>query len=106
MAGVIQVGDLIKFAELAWTVWNYGWANEHNAGELMLLYLSANFPSIPFPWSLGCKHLRQSARQLAAFQPFLSRGPGKPGIPSRRVAQKTSRKAITFLAAFSLPFSP
>ncbi|UPL02642.1 hypothetical protein LCI18_013576 [Fusarium solani-melongenae] len=33
MAGVIQLGDAIKFAELAWTVWEYGWAREHNAGE-------------------------------------------------------------------------
>ncbi|KAI3578556.1 hypothetical protein IWW34DRAFT_821122 [Fusarium oxysporum f. sp. albedinis] len=33
MAGVIQLGDAIKFAELAWTVWEYGWAKEHNAGE-------------------------------------------------------------------------
>ncbi|KAJ0150669.1 Uncharacterized protein HZ326_6836 [Fusarium oxysporum f. sp. albedinis] len=31
MAGVIQLGDAIKFAELAWTVWEYGWAKEHNA---------------------------------------------------------------------------
>ncbi|RSL95471.1 hypothetical protein CDV31_013868 [Fusarium ambrosium] len=33
MAGVIQLGDAIKFAELAWTVYDYGWAREHNAGE-------------------------------------------------------------------------
>lgn len=33
MAGVIQLGDAIKFAELAWTVWEYGWAREHNAGQ-------------------------------------------------------------------------
>ncbi|RSM09344.1 hypothetical protein CEP52_004168 [Fusarium oligoseptatum] len=33
MAGVIQLGDAIKFAELAWIVYEYGWAREHNAGE-------------------------------------------------------------------------
>ncbi|KAK2616567.1 hypothetical protein QQS21_000390 [Conoideocrella luteorostrata] len=33
MAGVIQVGDVIKFSEIAWTVWNYGWASERNAGD-------------------------------------------------------------------------
>lgn len=33
MAGVIQLGDVIKFAELAWIVWEYGWAREHNAGQ-------------------------------------------------------------------------
>lgn len=32
MSGLIQVGDAIKFTELAWTVWNYGWASENNAG--------------------------------------------------------------------------
>jgi hypothetical protein len=32
MAGPIQVGDLIKFTELAWEVWNFGWAEENNAG--------------------------------------------------------------------------
>jgi hypothetical protein len=32
MAGPIQVGDIIKFTELAWTVWNYGWASEYDAG--------------------------------------------------------------------------
>ncbi|KAM0418280.1 hypothetical protein ACHAPD_004638 [Fusarium lateritium] len=31
MAGVIQLGDAIKFAEFAWTVWEYGWARENNA---------------------------------------------------------------------------
>ncbi|RGP78884.1 aspartate aminotransferase [Fusarium longipes] len=35
MAGIIQLGDAIKFAELAWTVWNYGWAKEHNAGQFI-----------------------------------------------------------------------
>lgn len=40
MAGVIQLGDAIKFAELAWTVWEYGWAREHNAGQFAAsLYL-------------------------------------------------------------------
>jgi hypothetical protein len=33
MAGVIQVGDLIKFTELALQIWNYGWASENNAGQ-------------------------------------------------------------------------
>lgn len=33
MAGVIQLGDAIKFAELAWIVWEYGWARERNAGQ-------------------------------------------------------------------------
>ncbi|CEI60275.1 hypothetical protein FVEN_g6444 [Fusarium venenatum] len=33
MAGVIQLGDAIKFAEFAWTVWEYGWARENNAGQ-------------------------------------------------------------------------
>ncbi|GKU14879.1 unnamed protein product [Fusarium langsethiae] len=33
MAGVIQLGDAIKFAELAWTVWELGWASENNAGK-------------------------------------------------------------------------
>ncbi|PTD02098.1 hypothetical protein FCULG_00012203 [Fusarium culmorum] len=31
MAGVIQFGDAIKFAEIAWTVWQYGWAKANNA---------------------------------------------------------------------------
>ncbi|KAJ4123185.1 hypothetical protein NW768_009713 [Fusarium equiseti] len=33
MAGVIQLGDAIKFAELARTVWELGWSKEHNASE-------------------------------------------------------------------------
>ncbi|UZP36990.1 hypothetical protein NXS19_004806 [Fusarium pseudograminearum] len=33
MAGVIQLGDAIKFAEIAWTVWEYGWAKENNAAK-------------------------------------------------------------------------
>ncbi|CAF3557156.1 unnamed protein product [Fusarium graminearum] len=33
MAGVIQFGDAIKFAEIAWTVWQYGWADANNAGK-------------------------------------------------------------------------
>lgn len=32
MAGPIQLGDALRLAELAWTVWEYGWAEEHNAG--------------------------------------------------------------------------
>jgi hypothetical protein len=43
MAGVIQLGDAIKFAELAWIVWEYGWASEHNAGQF-----AAEF--FPFPY--------------------------------------------------------
>jgi len=33
MAGPIQIGDALRLAELAWTVWEYGWAHEYNAGE-------------------------------------------------------------------------
>ncbi|RFN50763.1 aspartate aminotransferase protein [Fusarium flagelliforme] len=33
MAGVIQLGDAIKFAELAKTVWELGWSREHNASK-------------------------------------------------------------------------
>ncbi|RBR12934.1 uncharacterized protein FIESC28_08425 [Fusarium coffeatum] len=33
MAGVIQLGDAIKFAELARTVYELGWSKEHNASE-------------------------------------------------------------------------
>ncbi|KAJ4327665.1 hypothetical protein N0V84_001915 [Fusarium piperis] len=33
MTGVIQLGDVIKLGELAWTVYEYGWTKEHNAGE-------------------------------------------------------------------------
>jgi hypothetical protein len=43
MAGVIQLGDAIKFAELAWTVWEYGWAKEHNAGKFVIEFF-------PFPY--------------------------------------------------------
>jgi len=31
MAGVIQAGDLVKLAELAWRVYDYGWNPELNA---------------------------------------------------------------------------
>ncbi|KAJ4014616.1 hypothetical protein NW752_007387 [Fusarium irregulare] len=33
MAGVIQLGDAIKFAELARTVYELGWSKEHNASK-------------------------------------------------------------------------
>ncbi|OAR02391.1 hypothetical protein LLEC1_07097 [Akanthomyces lecanii] len=33
MAGPIQIGDIIKFSEIAMEVWRYGWEPEHNAGE-------------------------------------------------------------------------
>ncbi|KAI6779951.1 uncharacterized protein J7T54_000251 [Emericellopsis cladophorae] len=33
MAGPIQLGDVVKLAEFAWTVYDYGWSPEHNAGE-------------------------------------------------------------------------
>lgn len=32
MAGPIQIGDIIKFSEIALQVWSYGWEAEHNAG--------------------------------------------------------------------------
>lgn len=32
MAGPIQIGDIIKFSEMALQVWKYGWEAEHNAG--------------------------------------------------------------------------
>lgn len=32
MAGPIQIGDIIKFSEIALEVWKYGWEAEHNAG--------------------------------------------------------------------------
>ena len=28
-----QLGDVIKFAELAWTLIDYGWSDDHNASE-------------------------------------------------------------------------
>ncbi|KAJ6784845.1 hypothetical protein PWT90_09776 [Aphanocladium album] len=33
MGSVIQIGDAIKFAEIAWKLYEYGWARENNAGE-------------------------------------------------------------------------
>jgi hypothetical protein len=48
MAGVIQLGDAIKFAELAWTVWEYGWAREHNAGQFAVsLYCQPSPKPVP-----------------------------------------------------------
>ena len=35
MAGVIQLGDAIKFAELARTVWELGWSKQHNASQFI-----------------------------------------------------------------------
>lgn len=32
MGGPIQLGDALRLAELAWTVYEYGWAEENNAG--------------------------------------------------------------------------
>lgn len=34
MASVIQIGDAIKFAEIAWKLYDFGWASENNAGRL------------------------------------------------------------------------
>jgi hypothetical protein len=33
MAGPIQLGDMIKLTELAWTVYDYGWNPDYNASE-------------------------------------------------------------------------
>jgi hypothetical protein len=56
MAGVIQLGDAIKFAELAWIVWEYGWASEHNAGQF-----AAEF--FPFPY-------RRKVKTIATLVPM------------------------------------
>ena len=31
--GTPQIGDVIKFAELAWTLLDYGWSEELNASK-------------------------------------------------------------------------
>lgn len=35
---VPQFGDLVKFGELAWTVYQYGWSPELDASKLMLQF--------------------------------------------------------------------
>lgn len=38
----LQVGDIIRLAELSWTIYNYGWGNDFQASE-----------SYPLPRPLG-----------------------------------------------------
>jgi len=35
MAGLIQVGDIVKITEVAWKVYEYGWSNALNASKLI-----------------------------------------------------------------------
>lgn len=34
MAGLPQIGDIIKFCELGWKVYEYGWGQAANASKL------------------------------------------------------------------------